>query len=190
MAHGQSAQLRRPDPINHCRRHPMPRLLENASPRSADDRARGLNTAADFPIDLPRPGRAKLAFRSVAFFARNGAVFPRLAGMPCPERADTGPVDPFDWPSGPCRIDCVSVGVPREILSPLCRPRYLMIAFLTPGPMQLLILLVVVLLLFGTRLPSVARSLGRSIVEFKKGVKEIEDHSDEELSKEGSNQTR
>jgi sec-independent protein translocase protein TatA len=40
------------------------------------------------------------------------------------------------------------------------------------GPMELLIVLVVALLLFGNRLPSVARSLGRSMVEFKKGMNE------------------
>jgi sec-independent protein translocase protein TatA len=42
------------------------------------------------------------------------------------------------------------------------------------------ILLGIILLLFGGRLPSLARSLGQSIVEFKKGVKEIEDHSDDQ----------
>ena len=40
---------------------------------------------------------------------------------------------------------------------------------------QILIVLAVVLLLFGNRLPALARSLGQSLVEFKKGVKEIED---------------
>jgi sec-independent protein translocase protein TatA len=48
-----------------------------------------------------------------------------------------------------------------------------------PGFWELLILLAVVLLLFGSRLPSLARSLGQSIVEFKKGVKEIGDQSAE-----------
>jgi sec-independent protein translocase protein TatA len=45
------------------------------------------------------------------------------------------------------------------------------------------IILVVVLVLFGGRLPSVARSLGQSIVEFKKGIKELEDHSNDDGSK-------
>lgn len=42
---------------------------------------------------------------------------------------------------------------------------------------KVIILLVVVLLIFGNRLPSLARSLGSSIVEFKKGLREIEDGS-------------
>lgn len=38
--------------------------------------------------------------------------------------------------------------------------------------MELVIVMVVVLLLFGNRVPGVMRSLGRSIVEFKKGAQE------------------
>ena len=52
-----------------------------------------------------------------------------------------------------------------------------------PGWLQLLIVLVVVLLLFGNRLPSLARSLGQSLNEFKRGMKEIEDKSDEGTDK-------
>lgn len=48
------------------------------------------------------------------------------------------------------------------------------------GPWQIVFVLLVVLLLFGTRLPSVARSLGLSITEFKKGVKGIDDKSPED----------
>ncbi|HVA48124.1 MAG TPA: twin-arginine translocase TatA/TatE family subunit [Pirellulales bacterium] len=47
------------------------------------------------------------------------------------------------------------------------------------GPVELLVVGGVVLLLFGNRLPSLMRSLGRSMVEFKKGVNEIE-HDDTE----------
>jgi len=43
------------------------------------------------------------------------------------------------------------------------------------GPMELIIVGVVVLLLFGSRLPSVMRSLGQGVTEFKKGVNGIED---------------
>ncbi|MBI1953217.1 MAG: twin-arginine translocase TatA/TatE family subunit [Candidatus Omnitrophica bacterium] len=43
------------------------------------------------------------------------------------------------------------------------------------GLPELLVVLVIVLLLFGAkRLPEIARGLGKSIQEFKKGVKEIE----------------
>ncbi len=47
------------------------------------------------------------------------------------------------------------------------------------GPMELAIFAVVVLLLFGHRLPSVMRSLGSGIVEFKKGVKGGEEDAEE-----------
>jgi sec-independent protein translocase protein TatA len=45
-----------------------------------------------------------------------------------------------------------------------------MILFGIPGPTSLLIVLVIVLLLFGSRLPSTMRSLGRGVTEFKKGL--------------------
>jgi sec-independent protein translocase protein TatA len=45
------------------------------------------------------------------------------------------------------------------------------------GTTEMIILLVIVLLLFGTRLPSVMRSLGRGVVEFKKGMQGIDDES-------------
>ncbi len=44
-----------------------------------------------------------------------------------------------------------------------------------PGLPEMLIVGAIVLLLFGNRLPSVMRSMGRGIVEFKKGVQGIED---------------
>jgi sec-independent protein translocase protein TatA len=43
------------------------------------------------------------------------------------------------------------------------------------GPLELGILAVVLLLLFGNRLPGLMRSVGRSIVEFKKGVNDTDD---------------
>lgn len=43
------------------------------------------------------------------------------------------------------------------------------------GPMELVVIALVVLLLFGSRLPGVMRSLGQGVVEFKKGVQGIED---------------
>lgn len=47
------------------------------------------------------------------------------------------------------------------------------------SPTTLIVLAFVAFLLFGNRLPSVMRSLGRSVVEFKKGVAGIEDDIDE-----------
>ncbi|NNM86379.1 MAG: twin-arginine translocase TatA/TatE family subunit [Phycisphaerales bacterium] len=42
------------------------------------------------------------------------------------------------------------------------------------GP-DLLIVGIIALVIFGPRLPSIARSMGRTIVEFKKGLKETAD---------------
>ena len=55
-------------------------------------------------------------------------------------------------------------------------------AWFTPGPLEMIIIAAIVLLLFGNRLPSVMRSLGRGVVEFKKGIQGIE----EEVDKAGS----
>lgn len=46
------------------------------------------------------------------------------------------------------------------------------------GPTELLVFLVVVLLLFGSRLPSLMRNMGRSVVEFKKGVNDVGEEID------------
>ena len=61
-----------------------------------------------------------------------------------------------------------------------------MIAFLQGiGAPELIIILVIVLLLFGAKkLPEMARSLGKSQGEFKKGIKEGADEADLE-AKEG-----
>jgi len=48
------------------------------------------------------------------------------------------------------------------------------------GATEMWIFLAIVLVLFGgSRIPSVARSLGKSITEFKKGVQGIEDDKPE-----------
>jgi sec-independent protein translocase protein TatA len=47
-----------------------------------------------------------------------------------------------------------------------------------PGTWELVVVAGIALLLFGKRLPEVARSLGKGIVEFKKGVRGIEDEVD------------
>jgi len=47
--------------------------------------------------------------------------------------------------------------------------------FGAPGVPELMIVAIIGLLLFGKRLPTVAKDIGKSIVEFKKGVRGIED---------------
>lgn len=46
-----------------------------------------------------------------------------------------------------------------------------------------LIVAVIVLLLFGNRLPSVMRSLGRGVTEFKKGLEGADEDDDPELDR-------
>ncbi|MFO0831025.1 MAG: twin-arginine translocase TatA/TatE family subunit [Phycisphaerales bacterium] len=48
---------------------------------------------------------------------------------------------------------------------------------------ELLLILGIGLLLFGSRLPSVGRNLGKGIVEFKKGLKGVEDEVDREANR-------
>lgn len=57
------------------------------------------------------------------------------------------------------------------------------VAWGLPGGSEWIILLVLGLLIFGRRLPEVGRSLGRGIVEFKKGIRGIEEEIDDEVSR-------
>lgn len=60
-----------------------------------------------------------------------------------------------------------------------------MLAFFgtTIGPFELCVVLVIALLLFGRRLPEVMRNLGKGVVEFKRGVRGIEDQIDDESTR-------
>ena len=63
----------------------------------------------------------------------------------------------------------------------------LLLTGLLMSPVALIVILIVALLVFGKRLPEVARSLGKGITEFKKGVKGIEDDVDRPLPPPGTN---
>ncbi len=43
------------------------------------------------------------------------------------------------------------------------------------APQHMLVLLIILILIFGKKLPEIARSLGKGVVEFKKGLKGLED---------------
>jgi len=51
-----------------------------------------------------------------------------------------------------------------------------------PQGWEWIVILVVALLIFGKRLPDIARSVGKSLTEFKKGVREAQDTKDEIVS--------
>lgn len=56
--------------------------------------------------------------------------------------------------------------------------QYVLAMFGLPGGIEWVVILMVALLLFGRRLPDVARSIGKSIVEFKRGMRDVKDDID------------
>jgi len=53
-----------------------------------------------------------------------------------------------------------------------------LLAFGMPGPFELILLTGLGLLFFGRRLPEVGRSIGQTIVQFKKGLNEVSAEAD------------
>jgi len=54
------------------------------------------------------------------------------------------------------------------------------------GTQELMVILVIVLVLFGgSKLPEIARSLGKSMNEFKKGINEGASEKDDDVHKDG-----
>ncbi len=48
-----------------------------------------------------------------------------------------------------------------------------------PGGWEWIVILVVALLIFGKRLPEIARGVGKSLTEFKKGINEAKETTDD-----------
>ena len=53
------------------------------------------------------------------------------------------------------------------------------LAFGLPGTTEWIIILIIALLIFGSRLPKVMRSMGQSVNEFKRGMRDINDEFDQ-----------
>lgn len=52
------------------------------------------------------------------------------------------------------------------------------------GPWEVLVVGIIALVIFGKRLPEVAKSLGRSVTSFKQGMSEVQDEIDRPAEKE------
>ncbi len=63
-------------------------------------------------------------------------------------------------------------------------------AFWSPGPMEIMVILAVLLLLFGRRLPEIARSMGKSLTEFKRGMNDTREDIENSINQADDSYTR
>jgi sec-independent protein translocase protein TatA len=87
-------------------------------------------------------------------------------------------------PGNPTELNLTDslVEAPSLALESNRRPTMPFAIFQHIGGYEILIIGFVSLLIFGNRLPSVMRSLGKSVTEFKKGVAGIEDEIDKSVT--------
>jgi sec-independent protein translocase protein TatA len=48
-------------------------------------------------------------------------------------------------------------------------------AFWTPGPAEIVVIALVAIIIFGRKLPTMARTVGKTLIEYRKGMREYKE---------------